>query len=54
MVHVVYFSAMKVLQGGGIEDCKTEVNAKFWEAIKVNWCVWPLAIFVNVTFVPLP
>eukprot|EP00729_Bicosta_minor_P005317 gene5317-7797_t len=54
LVTVALDQAFFVLQGGGIEDCKTEVNAKFWEAIKVNWCVWPLAIFVNVTFVPLP
>ena len=54
LVHVVYFSAMNVLQGRGFDTCKEEVSAKFWGAMKVNWCVWPLAIFINVSYVPLP
>ena len=54
MAHVGYFSAMQLLQGHGFDGARKEVSSKFWDALKVNYFVWPLAIFVNVTFVPLP
>ena len=39
---------------GGLDGCGNELKAKLWPAMKVSYIVWPAALLLNFTFVPIP
>ena len=51
--HVGYFSWIRLLRDGHPGNIKDELEGKLWPALQINYCVWPLATFLNVTTVPL-
>ena len=55
-VHIAYFSWVAAAKSGfsrSLAEVKADVEAKLLPALKANLVVWPAAIFVNVTLVPL-
>ena len=46
----LFLSSMAMMEGS---DPKTMLEKNYWEALKKNWMVWPLAQFTNFKYVPL-
>ncbi|KAI9596928.1 hypothetical protein BDF19DRAFT_403276 [Syncephalis fuscata] len=49
----VFFSAMTLFEGGGVEQIKEKIATSYTSALKANYMVWPTVQFVNFCFVPL-
>ncbi|KAH3680841.1 hypothetical protein WICPIJ_008096 [Wickerhamomyces pijperi] len=49
----VYYTAMTLLEGYGLEDVRLKLKQNWWDTVKANWCVWPFVQFVNFQFVPV-
>ena len=56
-IHLTYFAWISSASSGFMRPL-TEVRAdawdRLWPALKASYMVWPAAIYMNVSFVPLP
>ncbi|GFO37194.1 mpv17-like protein 2 [Plakobranchus ocellatus] len=48
----MFLSGTTILEGGGVENAKSEVKEKFLKIYMVDWCFWPMAQFINFKFLP--
>ncbi|CAG9333391.1 unnamed protein product [Blepharisma stoltei] len=48
-----FFTAVPLMNNAGLSAGVTKIKEDFWEALKMNWRIWPLAMVINFNFVPL-
>ncbi|PLB48652.1 protein sym1, partial [Aspergillus steynii IBT 23096] len=46
----VFLSSMSILEGS---DPREKLRRTYWEALRTNWCIWPILQGVNLYLVPL-
>ena len=51
--NVAYIGWSFAFREGGLQGCGREVKNKLWPAMKVTYLVWPAALLLNFTFVPI-
>ncbi|ODV87839.1 hypothetical protein CANARDRAFT_215735, partial [[Candida] arabinofermentans NRRL YB-2248] len=49
----LYFTAMTLMEGEGLNSIKKKLNDKYYETLITNWKVWPTFQLANFYFIPL-
>ncbi|CAG9329733.1 unnamed protein product [Blepharisma stoltei] len=48
-----FFTAVTLFNGGTLKQGYEKIQKDYWETLIVNWKVWPAAMMINFSFIPL-
>lgn len=49
----LYYLAISLMEGKGVEEVKQKLQKNWWLTLYTNWTVWPAFQAANFTFVPV-
>lgn len=55
-VHAAYFAYMSIVSScftRTVAEVHKDVQEKFWPAMQAGFAIWPAAIYINISYVPL-
>ncbi|CAG9333392.1 unnamed protein product [Blepharisma stoltei] len=48
-----FFTAATLFNGGTLQQAQEKIKKDYWEALVVNWKIWPPVMLINFSIIPL-